>query len=199
LLDPKNKQQTLGTLTGDDPKAFSHSTVSGYGGAGYEANGDIAFVTQEHMNLATVLHEMGHHKQKHEGLSEDTVGAIPYLLDFHNMIVNENKLASDDLRTGRDADPYVRLRYTTEPVRLRVSEWNTLAQARAQKEGDAYTSFRERMFARGGAYASLLREIEAELAGNAALYPGNVPMLFKNYMIAEIKAKKQDVDFSDSS
>ena len=197
LLDDKNKEQTLGTLTGDDPKQFAHATVAGYGGAGYEANGDIAFVTQEHVNLATVLHEMGHHKQKHEGLSEDTVGGIPKLLDFHNMILNENKLASDDIRTGRDPDPYVRLRYTSDPARLRVSEWRTLAQAKAQKEGDAYTSFRERLFARGGAYARLLREIEGELAGNAVLYPGNVGFLFKNYMIAEIKASKQDVDIED--
>lgn len=199
LLDPKNKGETLGTLTGDDPKQFAHATVAGYGGAGYEANGDIAFVTQEHTNLATVAHEMGHHKQKHEGLSEETVGAIPKLLDFHNMILNENKLAADDIRSGRDADPYVRLRYTDEPARLRVSQWTALANAKADKESDAYAAFRDRMLKRGGAYGRLVQEIEAELASSTAIYPGKISILFKNYMIDEIKRSKPEVEFSDAS
>ncbi len=198
LLQKENDSQSLGSLTGDDPKAFAHATVASYGGAGYEANGDIAFVTQAHVNLATVLHEMGHHKQKHGGLSEDTVGGIPLLLDFHNVILNENKLAADDIKSGRDADPYVRLRYAMDPARLRVSQWLTLATAKAQKESDAYAAFRNRLTTRGGAYGALIQDIETELATNAALYPGNVAILFKNYMMDEIKAKKPDVEFSDA-
>lgn len=212
LLADANKGESISSLTGDEPEKPAHATVQGYGGAGYEANGDVAFVTQEHVNIGTVLHEMGHHKQKYNGLSEDTVGRVPLLLDFHNVILNENKLAANDLdqaeesrkagKTGKfakgDPDPHIRLRYAESPARLRISAWQTLAAAKATKESDGYITFRDRMQARGGEYATLVQDIENAL-GDANLYPGNIPFLFKNYMIEEIRRRKGDVEFSDAT
>ena len=188
-----DKDRSLSDVSGAPPGAKARAFVHKMGGGGYEANGCLGILNIEHVNLATVVHEMGHHKQNVEqGYNEKTIGQVPnlgILLDFHNILVNENQLAKQALGT----DPFIRLRYTEEPVRRRISEWKALA-AGQQAESVNYKRFKARLATlqvQGGKYVEIVRDIEGALA-DSALYPDKVPILFKNMMVDEVIAKDRD-------
>jgi hypothetical protein len=193
LLQAKLKNESLSSLTGANPQAAARTVVAGFGGGGYEANGEVGILNIEHVNFSTVVHEMGHHKQnKDQGFNEQSInqvkGVFP-LLDLHNILISENKIAASELQKNSNSDPIVRLRYTSTPVRQPISEWVKIS-ANVKAESENYKRFKARLIVKGGPILKLLLDIEKELADNPQLYPGNVPFLFKNYMIDEI-AKSQ--------
>jgi len=199
LLQTEHTGKTLSELTGSSRAKEAHEIVGDFGGAGYEVNGNVGLINLEHVNLATVVHEMGHHKQKHEkNISEENInqvrGVFP-LLDLHNILYSENKLAADELRKNPGADPFVRLRYTEKPVRMRVSEW--LKASAGHVESEDFKRFKARLQVKGGALWQILVEIENELAAAPNLYPGAVPILFKNLMIKEIRMSNKDIEPTD--
>jgi hypothetical protein len=194
LLQPDLLNQSLSSLTGANPATPARTVLSNMGGGGYEANGEFAALNYEHVNYATVIHEMGHHKQhKVHKFNEQTInqvkGLFP-LLDLHNILISENRIAADELARKPASNPYVRLRYTEKPIRLRVNDWETLAANQTQ-EGGNYKRLKARLEVKGGKPLELLKDIERELTDvkNKALYPGNVPIMFKNMMVAEIMQK----------
>lgn len=194
LLQPGLRNQSLSSLTGANPAASARSVLANMGGGGYEANGEFAALNSEHVNYATVIHEMGHHKQhKVQGFNEQSInqvkGVFP-LLDLHNILISENRIAADELTRKPQSNPYVRLRYTETPIRLRVSDWEALAKNQTAESGN-YKRFKDRLAIKGGKLLDILNDIERELTSvkNKSLYPGNVPILFKNMMVAEILAK----------
>ncbi len=192
LLQPENMNQSLSSLTGANATLSARAVLDMMGGAGYEANGKFGALNVEHVNQATVIHEMGHHKQHVEqGFNEQTIsqikGVFP-LLDLHNILISENKLAAAELTKDKQSNPYVRLRYTSTPVRLRVSDWVALAAKQTEESGN-YKRFKDRLAGKGGKLADIVADIERELKDNPGLYPGNVPILFKNMMVEEIMSK----------
>jgi hypothetical protein len=192
MLQPDLLNQSLSSLTGANPATPARTVLINMGGGGYEANGEFAALNSEHVNFATVIHEMGHHKQhKVQGFNEQTInqvkGLFP-LLDLHNILISENRIAADEIARKPASNPYVRLRYTEKPIRLRVSDWQALAANQNQESGN-YKRLRERLALRGGKPIELVKDIEKELKDNPALYPGNIPTMFKNMMVAEIMQK----------
>jgi hypothetical protein len=192
LLQPDLLNQSLSSLTGSNPATPARTVLSNMGGGGYEANGEFAALNYEHINFATVIHEMGHHKQhKVQGFNEQTInqvkGLFP-LLDLHNILISENRIAADELARKPQSNPYIRLRYTEKPIRLRVSDWEALAVSQTTESGN-YKRLKERLTVKGGKPIELIKDIEQELAKNPALYPGNIPTMFKNMMVAEIMMK----------
>jgi hypothetical protein len=186
---PGLMNESLSSLSGAAPQLSARTVIENMGGGGYEANGEFGAINIENVNLATVVHEMGHHKQnKEQGFSEQHInqikGVFP-MLDLHNILISENKLAQRELEKDPTSDPYVRLRYTSSPVRLKISDWVKLA-ADQQAESENYKRLKARLQVKGGPVYQMLQAIEAELAGNPQLYPGQVPILFKNYMVDEI-------------
>jgi hypothetical protein len=194
LLQPDLLNQSLSSLTGANPLASARSVLSNMGGGGYEANGEFAALNYEHVNYATVIHEMGHHKQhKVHKFNETTINSVKGLfpiLDLHNILISENRIAADELARKPASNPYVRLRYTEKPIRLRVSDWEALAVSQTAESGN-YKRLKERLSIKGGKPLELLNDIERELSDvkNKALYPGNIPTMFKNMMVAEIMQK----------
>jgi hypothetical protein len=194
----KNLGQSLSTLSGAPPTASARAYVMGMGGGGYEANGELGILNIEHVNLATVVHEMGHHKQNVEqGYNEKSIQQVPairFLLDFHNILVNENQLAKKALKGNALSNPFVRLRYTEEPVRRTISEWVGLAHSQSAESGN-YKRFKDRLAnlnVKGAKLFEILTDIERALTDNPDLYPDNVPNLFKNMMVDEIILKNED-------
>jgi hypothetical protein len=198
LLHPDLASKSLTDLMGATPDQSAQAIVETFGGAGYETNGDLGIMTLKEVNLAAVLHEMGHHKQKHEAkLSEENVsqvkGVFP-LLDLHNIIVNENVLGMAEMKKSPQSDPYVRLRYTEGPTTLRRSEW--IAMGAKQTLGANYKRFRTRLELQAGAPFRALQEIEAAL--DTPFYAG-MKTLFLNLMLREIALKSKNVELTDSA
>jgi hypothetical protein len=192
LLQPELMNKSLSGLTGANPELSARTVITNMGGGGYEANGEFGALNVEHVNFATVVHEMGHHKQnKEQGFSEQSINQVKGLfpiLDLHNILISENKIAARELKRDPKSDPYVRLRYTEAPIRLRVSDWKKLAKDQ-NAESENYRRFKERLAVKDDKVNELLLDIEAELQANPELYPGKVPTLFKNFMVDEIIKK----------
>jgi hypothetical protein len=190
--------KSLTALMGKNAKLPAEEVVNSFGGAGYETNGDLGVINEANLSFETVLHEMGHHRQKYDkGLSEENVGQITKLfpiLDLHNILYSDNKAAEAECRRNPSADPVLRLRYTEHPVKLKRSEW--LAFANNVVESQDYKRFEERLTRKGGPAKKILDEIDAELA-NATLYPGAIPALFKNLMVKEIFKSSKVVEPTD--
>jgi hypothetical protein len=200
LVAPQLLSKSMSELTGIGATKDVHALVEAeMGGGAYEANGDLAIVNLEHVSFGVVLHEMGHHKQKHSaGLSEENVslvaGAFP-LLDLHNIILHENLLAEEDLRKG-NPDPVIRLRYTETPTSLPLSVWRREAANHSVLSGN-FATLEKRLKMKGGAPLQALTEIRAALT-TKPLYTG-LENLFLNLMVREMKAKHSLLEATDSA
>ncbi|MGW0464751.1 eCIS core domain-containing protein [Streptomyces sp. NPDC003027] len=106
-LTPEEGQLSIHALNGGDPAQSASEVVAGAGGGGYfPAHGIIAANSNPSSGFTvaqTIRHEMGHLQQHERGFDVDMSGGRRALVEYHNVLVNENRLTGE-MRTAYMTD-----------------------------------------------------------------------------------------------
>ncbi len=121
-LSAKDLRLSVADVTGYEAEGLASAAVDLAGGGGYQLAYRLILVNDtpsgEHTVEATVRHEMGHVLQDEVGFNIDQSGGRTALVEYHNVLVNENRF----IKAG-DAPRYV---YNTEDETMNTSARETL-------------------------------------------------------------------------
>jgi hypothetical protein len=132
---PSIENKSIADLSGVDATRSAYEVIDELGKGAYETNGEV--VLSHTIEARTLLHEIGHWKQdkKSGGQSINEKGVNSKLLEYHNIVLNENEY-DENPDTGLRR---IRLSYTGTPMVGQQKGWDVVLPDMGGAEPSQYS------------------------------------------------------------